>query len=295
LIDKEQDKKSINENRKSNPLISVISINYNSAFEDVQLTINSVLNQSYQNLEYIIIDGASTNGSLDIIKSFQNKIDVLVSEKDSGIYEAMNKGIRLAKGDWIILMNMGDAFIDDQLLLNRIVNSGKLEKEGIVYGNTIMVKGQVKYIKHYHPNLNYNIVFGVLKLNHQSILTHRSVFNKIGLFDEKRFRIGADFYWMNKVLYEMGNSAFSYIDEIIAIYKEEGVSSNQNSYKRMHFENRILLKDFSSKFMLYLNEIIYFISLIKTFFYNKLIAHPNVYLLYRKLKYFNSKKVSNLN
>ncbi len=295
MIDKEQDKQSINENRKSNPLISVISINYNSAFEDVQLTINSVLNQSYQNLEYIIIDGASTNGSLDIIKSFQNKIDVLVSEIDSGIYEAMNKGIRLAKGDWIILMNMGDAFIDDQLLLNRIVNSGKLAKEGIVYGNTIMVKGQVKYIKHYHQNLNDNIIFGVLKLNHQSILTHRSVFDKIGLFDEKRFRIGADFYWMNKVLFEMGTSAFSYIDEIIAIYKEEGVSSNQNSYKRMHFENRILLKDFSSKFMLYLNEIIYFISLIKTFFYNKLIAHPNVYLLYRKLKYFNSKKVSNLN
>jgi glycosyltransferase involved in cell wall biosynthesis len=62
LTDKEQDKQSVNDDRKSNPLISVISINYNSAFEDVQLTINSVLNQSYQNLEYIIIDGASTNG-----------------------------------------------------------------------------------------------------------------------------------------------------------------------------------------------------------------------------------------
>ena len=295
MIDKEQDKQSVNDDRKSNPLISVISINYNSAFEDVQLTINSVLNQSYQNLEYIIIDGASTNGSIDIIKSFQNKIDVLVSEKDSGIYEAMNKGIRLAKGDWIILMNMGDAFIDDRNLLSRIVNSRKLDKEGIVYGNTIMVKGQVKYIKHYHPILRDNIVYGVLKLNHQSILTHRSVFNKMGLFEEKRFKIGADFYWMNKVLFEMGTSVFSYIDEVIAIYKEEGVSSNQNSYKRMHFENRILLKDFSSKFMLYLNEIIYLISLIKTFFYNKLIAHPNVYLFYRKLKYFNSKKVSNLN
>ncbi len=295
MTDKEQDKQSVNDDRKSNPLISVISINYNSAFEDVQLTINSVLNQSYQNLEYIIIDGASTNGTIDIIKSFQNKIDVLVSEKDSGIYEAMNKGIRLAKGDWIILMNMGDAFIDDRNLLSRIVNSGKLDKEGIVYGNTIMVKGQVKYIKHYHPILRDNIVYGVLKLNHQSILTHRSVFNKMGLFEEKRFKIGADFYWMNKVLFEMGTSVFSYIDEVIAIYKEEGVSSNQNSYKRMHVENRILLKDFSSKFMLYLNEIIYLISLIKTFFYNKLIAHPNAYLFYRKLKYFNSKKVSNLN
>ena len=190
---------------------------------------------------------------------------------------------------------MGDAFVNDANLLTRIVNSGKLENEGIVYGNTIMLKGQVKYIKHYHPVLKDNIVFGVLKLNHQSILTHRSVFSKIGLFDEKRFKIGADFYWMNKVLFELGTSCFSYIDEIIAVYKEEGVSSNQNSYQRMHIENRILLKDFSSKLMLYLNEIINLIYFVKTFFYNRLIAHPTVYLFYRKLKYFNSKKVSNLN
>jgi glycosyltransferase involved in cell wall biosynthesis len=294
LTDKEQNNSNTGLGINHNPLITVISVNYNSSISDVTSTIQSVLNQNYSNLEYIIVDGASTNGSLEYIQSLNIKNLILHSQKDSGIYEAMNKGINLAKGDWILMMNMGDTFVDDKFLLSRIVESGKLSNAGIVYGNTLMVKGDLKYIKKYQPILKDNIVFGVLKLNHQSMFTHHSIFKKLGLFDEKRFKIGADFYWLNKVLHHLGSDAFIYIDEIIAIFKEEGLSSNQINFKKMHEENRILLTDFSNKYWLLMNELLYLISKIKTVVYSKLINHPKVYVFYRKIKYFKSTKVVNL-
>jgi glycosyltransferase involved in cell wall biosynthesis len=294
LTDKEQNNSNTNLDIHQTPLITVISVNYNSTLSDVENTINSVINQDYSKIEYIIIDGASTNGSLEYIKSRSIRNLILHSQKDSGIYEAMNNGIQMASGEWILMMNMGDTFSEDKNLLSRIVQSGKLAKPGIVYGNTLMVKGELKYIKKYQAVLQDNIIFGVLKLNHQSLFTHQSIFKNLGLFDEKRFKIGADFYWLNKVLFHLGPAVFVYIDETIAVFKEEGLSSNPINFKKMHEENRILLKDFSNQYWLFINEIIYLISKIKTLFYSQLSKHPKVYFYYRKLKYFRSTKVLNL-
>lgn len=95
--------------------ISIITINYNDKI-GLSKTINSVLNQSWQKFEFIVIDGGSNDGGLEVIEQFKDKIDYWVSEPDKGVYNAMNKGIKVAKGEYLIFMNSGDTFYDDQVL-----------------------------------------------------------------------------------------------------------------------------------------------------------------------------------
>ena len=100
---------------RNNPLISVVTVSYN-AVSVIEQTIFSVINQTYPNVEYIIIDGGSTDGTVDIIKKYADKITYWVSEPDKGIYDAMNKGIELATGEWINFMNAGDSFYSFSIL-----------------------------------------------------------------------------------------------------------------------------------------------------------------------------------
>lgn len=97
------------------PKISVITICKNCC-SDLESTVKSVLSQSYDNSEYIIIDGQSTDNTLQMLKQYHNKIDVLISESDTGIYDALNKGIKAATGEWIICMNAGDTFVGETVL-----------------------------------------------------------------------------------------------------------------------------------------------------------------------------------
>src|SRR5215204_5788299 len=99
----------------------IITINYNNA-PNLRGTIESVINQTYRAIEYLVIDGGSTDGSVDIIKEFGNKIDYWVSEKDKGIYNAMNKGLIRATGDYVLYLNSGDYFADSSVLSDFLVD-----------------------------------------------------------------------------------------------------------------------------------------------------------------------------
>lgn len=96
---------------KNNPLISVVTVSYN-AVGTIEQTLLSVINQTYPNIEYIIIDGGSTDGTVDIIKKYADEIVYWISEPDKGIYDAMNKGIKKANGEWINFINAGDSYYD---------------------------------------------------------------------------------------------------------------------------------------------------------------------------------------
>ena len=294
MLELKKDKSNINPDDIQNPLISVISVNYNSKHEDVHKTILSIQNQSYFNLEYIVIDGASNNGSLEIIQSYSECINVLISEKDNGIYQAMNKGIQLAKGSWIIFMNMGDTFAEDANLLKRLAGGVLQNYKGIVYGNTIHENAQVRFVHHANSNINKNRIKGILSLNHQSILTHREVFQKIGMFNETQFKIMADCHWINRVYAGLGPNAFKYIPEIIAVYNEFGVSSRPENLALKHLEFRQLQQEFCSSIQNKFYLILQALDGLKSGVYHQLLNFPRLYKWYRKLKYINSSKISNL-
>lgn len=129
------------------PLITIITVSYN-AENDIERTIKSVIRQTYQNIEYIIIDGGSSDKTVDIIKKYEGKINLWVSEPDEGIYDAMNKGVKLAKGQWINFMNAGDSFetknIVKELFANNYINAD------LIYGDTYFKNsstGERKLIK----------------------------------------------------------------------------------------------------------------------------------------------------
>ena len=115
--------------------VTIITISYNAVL-GIERTINSVITQTYSNLQYIIIDGGSTDGTVDIIKKYADKIDYWVSEPDSGIYYAMNKGIAIADGDWINFMNAGDYFVDRNVI-EQIFQHNIECTDNVIYGNTI--------------------------------------------------------------------------------------------------------------------------------------------------------------
>ena len=117
------------------PLITVVTVVYNGV-EFLEKTILNVLGQDYPNIDYIIIDGGSTDGTLDIIRKYEDKISKWISEPDQGIYDAMNKGIKLATGEWINFMNAGDYFYEKETLYKVFGGSERYDGVDILYGNT---------------------------------------------------------------------------------------------------------------------------------------------------------------
>src|SRR3569832_2355471 len=120
------------------PRLTVITIVFNDA-RHIERTMLSILGQKYPDIEYIIVDGLSTDGTLDIVKKYSDSINKLVSEKDEGIYDAMNKGLALATGDYVLFMNSGDEFYDKNTVAD-VLASG--DNADIYYGETEMINEQ---------------------------------------------------------------------------------------------------------------------------------------------------------
>lgn len=199
------------------PLITVVTVVFNGK-KTLEQTIQSVVNQTYGNVEYIIIDGASTDGTLDIIKKYEDRIDYWQSEPDKGIYDAMNKGIELAKGEWINFMNGGDEFYSYNVLSDIFEN--KNYTASVIVGNTnqvfdfgkriVLAKQMTKKSKH-------------LEFCHQSCFTNKNVF-KENKYNTK-FKICADYDLYHKLLIK--EKKFIYLNQIVSTYDNSGgISSN---------------------------------------------------------------------
>jgi glycosyltransferase involved in cell wall biosynthesis len=174
--------------KKSNtiPLISVVTVVFNDV-EHIESTIKSVLNQSYSNVEYIIIDGGSKDGTVDIIKKYEDKIDYWVSEEDLGIYDAMNKGIDLISGDWVNFMNSGDLFYQDNVLHEMFYES-ELHSTDVLFGHHQVI---------YPSKLEIRHAGCINNLWKASQFCHQSAFIRSSIHKDIKFnlsnRIGADF------------------------------------------------------------------------------------------------------
>ena len=202
-------------------LISVVTVSYN-AVSTIEQTILSVINQTYPNIEYIIIDGGSTDGTVDIIQKYADKIAYWVSEPDKGIYDAMNKGIAVATGEWINFMNAGDYFHDKQVL-ELLFDKKSHNRYVAIYGNTNLVKKGL-FVRPF-----FNIPFWEARYPFRSGqgFCHQSLLIKTNMAKMLRFdlsyKYAADFA-MSYHLYSLGYK-FEFINLIIADYDITGVSS----------------------------------------------------------------------
>lgn len=198
---------------------TIITVCYNSGFE-IEKTIKSVKNQTFDGYEYLIIDGGSTDETLNIIKHHKSVFGdkcIFISEKDDGIYNAMNKGIDLAQGEWIIFLNAGDQFYDENVLCGM---NGYLDEEyGVICGGTVYSKGVYsRSNKAIKTELPY-----VMPTCHQS-MAWRSDLLKQYKYDEK-YRLCADRECLTRM--HLDGIEFSYIDLFVSIYDCNGVSSNE--------------------------------------------------------------------
>jgi len=204
----------------SEPLISIITITYN-AVNTIEETIKSVLEQTYPNIEYIIIDGGSTDGTVEIIKKYSSQISYWISEPDKGIYNAMNKGIMQAHGAWINFMNSGDTFYNSKTLdtINFHQINNKIIK--VIYGDTIVKKNNNFFHKKAQPIKNiHRRIIGC----HQSIFVSNVNIKDI-MFDES-FKLASDYNTIYSLYEKYKSNAFHYLPIPISIYDAEfGISS----------------------------------------------------------------------
>lgn len=221
------------------PKVTVITVVYN-AVNKIEETILSVVNQTYKNLEYIIIDGGSNDGTVEVIKKYSDKIDFWSSSKDSGIYNAMNKGIDKATGIWVNFMNAGDKYFDHNVISSIFEDSNNFNSD-VIYGNSILEKSDKSQIK--QPVLK-----PVSELWKTPIFRHGAMFTKAvihreNLFKETvKYKICADFDFIYKI-YTM-NYTFKFIDQYILIFEEEGISNN---IFRNSINNRMVVLSYTKK------------------------------------------------
>ena len=219
--------------------LSIITINYNNSL-GLQKTIESVVKQSYTEFDYIVIDGGSNDDSVSIIKKYTNKINYWVSEADKGVYDAMNKGILKANGDYLLFLNSGDSFYGKDVLENFRIVTDQINTP-IIYGNSnFTCSGKKDWVQCPPGSLNKNYWFRYT-LNHQATFIKRTLFNDFGSYNTD-FPFLSDFEFFLKVFLKHGKDAFYYTNTIICNYDESGLSSKPENFKKLLSEKEKILR-----------------------------------------------------
>lgn len=203
----------------TNKKISVVTVCYNS-FDMLKETMQNVDKQTYDNFEYIVVDGNSSDGTVDYLKNYNGKLTKYISEPDKGIYDAMNKGVKISSGDYVIFLNAGDIFAEDNTLYKIFHN--KDYDSDIIYGDVIRKMRDGRLILKKAPK-PYN--------SHKMYFCHQSSFAKRDcLIDypfDLKYKLSADFNFC-KIL-TLLNKKFTQLDLPIAIYDMTGVSNTKRS------------------------------------------------------------------
>ena len=223
-------------------LLSIITINYNDKL-GLERTLNSVKNQSYTNYEHIIIDGGSTDGSKQLIEVNQNNFAYWVSEPDKGIYHAMNKGINVANGEYLLFLNAGDHYVDNNSLKNAYPF---LQGEDIVYFNINVVGENNTYVKKCPKVLTFKYLHENLPA-HQATFFKKELFTKMGNYDE-HLKIVADWKFLILAICKH-NATYKYIDDTFSIFYYDGLSSLKENQTKVKAEREAVLNKEFRPFM----------------------------------------------
>jgi glycosyltransferase involved in cell wall biosynthesis len=216
--------------------LSIITINYNNA-EELAKTMSSVFEQTWTSFEYLIIDGGSTDNSVEVIKNHQDKLAYWVSEPDAGIYNAMNKGIHKATGEYLLMLNAGDVLCDNEVLAQ--VFSTHTYEEDILAGDVYRIANGKIFDKSYFPDA---LTFGFLRsgtLSHQAAFIRRQLHDVAGLYDEK-LKFGSDWKFFILAICKY-NASYKHLPFFTTICDAGGLTSNPKNFQMMKQENEQVL------------------------------------------------------
>lgn len=207
------------------PKFSVITVCYN-AEATLEDTIQSVISQTYHHVEYIIVDGASKDRTMDIVNRYRDRIAVVVSEPDKGLYDAMNKGIRLATGDYLCFLNAGDSFHEDDTLQQMVHSIHTLQLPDVLYGETELVDHEGHFLRMRRlqapEHLTWKSFRQGMLVCHQAFFPRRDLVMPYDL----RYRFSADFDWCIKIMKKskvLHNTHLTLID-----YLAEGMTTRNH-------------------------------------------------------------------
>ena len=205
--------------------ISIITVSYNSA-KTIEDTITSILNQDYPDIEYIIIDGASTDGTMKIVNRYEQQISCVISEPDKGIYDAMNKGIKLATGDIIGILNADDFYIGSHVV-TRVVKEFQLSNVGAVFADLVYVKpGNLNKIERRYSSKAFTptkFAYGWMPA-HPTFFLKKKYYDRYGLY-KTDYQIAADYELLIRMLY-LNKVPYNYIPEVFIKMRLGGVSTS---------------------------------------------------------------------
>lgn len=200
--------------------LSIITINYNNK-AGLEKTVQSVVNQTWQDFEFIVIDGNSSDGSKDVLSAYSSFFSYAVSEPDSGIYNAMNKGIKISTGDYLMFLNSGDALIDNTILekLNAELNG----QYDIYYGDILHIDGIKQEVRTFPKKLNFAF-FYEQNISHQASFIKAKLFKDIFLYNEN-LKIVSDWEFFTYAICKR-EATYKHLDSVIVTYDGTGISSN---------------------------------------------------------------------
>jgi glycosyltransferase involved in cell wall biosynthesis len=223
------------------PKFSVITVCYN-AQATIEDTIQSVIAQTYHHVEYIIVDGASKDRTLSIINRYRDRIATVVSEPDKGLYDAMNKGLRLATGDYVCFLNAGDSFHEDDTLQQMVHTLRELtELPDVLYGETELVDAEGHFVRMRRLQAPEHLTWRSFR--HGMLVCHQAFFAKRTLAEpyDLSYRFSADFDWCIRIMKKskvLHNTHLTLID-----YLEEGMTT-RNHKASLHERFRIMAKHY---------------------------------------------------
>lgn len=219
------------------PKVTVVTVCLNTV-DTIAETMESVLGQTYENLEYLVIDGMSTDGTQEVIRRYESDERVrAVFERDSGLYNAMNKGVDRCSGEYIIFMNSGDLFHDERVVADMVPHL----HADLVYGNTLRKKARGEQLEKYHGK--YKLMWLLLSgrmMSHQSLFTKTDIMRAFR-FDE-RYRITADYDFVVRA--KKSKCSIKYVDRTVSIMNNiEGISARIENYDIMRAEDDRSLRE----------------------------------------------------
>lgn len=219
--------------------ITVITVCLNRGLE-IEKTIQSVISQTFSDMEYWIIDGCSSDNTLQILEKYHKHLS-FISEKDNGIYNAMNKGIERSNGKYLLFLNAGDYFKSDMSLQTLVNNSNY---EDLIYGDITVIENDTEWLKTYPDTLSFNYFLNDT-LPHPATLIKRSLFNKVGLLNEKN-KIVSDWSFFTDAVCKF-NATYKHVKSNITSFSANGISSlPENSMVIFSEKKDFLLKNYSA-------------------------------------------------